>query len=180
MCMREEGKLSIKNGSFFSFSQSHTSIESNELQINTLLEMDFNSGKEDKYRRRNLGIMIGGKALLFTPLVSVPSMISSIEWQFHTSTSSRFWRHDNKSNVSMYLSLWQLWMCRAFNLENTLSVTAPWQSAFKLSSFWRINFSRLGKEFSSAIMMYSKPLQVEMSHSFRSSNFDVLDSLETM
>ena len=59
MCMREEGKLSIKNGSFFSFSQSHTSIESNELQINTLLEMDFNSGKENKYRRRNLGIIIG-------------------------------------------------------------------------------------------------------------------------
>ncbi|KAK7853215.1 choline-phosphate cytidylyltransferase 1 [Quercus suber] len=70
MCMREEGRLSIKNGSFFSFSQSHTSIESNELQINTLLEMDFNSGKEDKYRRRNLGIMIGGKALLFTPLAA--------------------------------------------------------------------------------------------------------------
>ena len=81
--MSEEGRLYIKNGSFFSFSQSHTSIESSELQIITLLEMDFNSAKEDKYRRRNLAIIIGGKALLFTPTGFHP-----FNDFLHTSTSS--------------------------------------------------------------------------------------------
>lgn len=79
MCLKEKGKLSVKSDSFFSFSQPHTSTDSNELQIIPLLETVFNSGKEDKYRTRNFGSFMEGKSLLFTPPVSSSSIMFSIE-----------------------------------------------------------------------------------------------------